>query len=306
MIVIGECIHVIASPVKKAIEGRDKAPIQDLARAQVEKGANYLELNIGPQRKAGPDVMRWMIETVREVTSTPLSLDTSNVAAMEIGLQLCKGKSLINSTDATEARLHNFVPLAAKYNTPIIALTMGKEGIPGDADARLELASNVIFPYAAECGVPVENLYLDPLVLTVTCNQQHAQESMKAIRYFKMMADPAPKTTCGLSNISNGAPAEVRPLLNKVFLVMMMGAGLDSAIMDPLDADLMETIRVVESRDDSTPEGELLVRLFDTYVAAEQFNTLDVDVSVPALRDIGKTIDILQNTTVYAHSYLRV
>ncbi|MBI2917048.1 MAG: dihydropteroate synthase [Chloroflexi bacterium] len=306
MIVIGECIHVIAGTVKKAIETRDKAPIQGLAKAQVDKGAHYLELNIGPQRRAGPEVMRWMVDTVREVTDSPLSLDTSNVAAMEAGLGLCQGKALVNSTDATEERLHNFMPLSAKYKTPIIALTMGKGGIPANADARLELASNVIFPSAAEWGVPVEDLFLDPLVLTVTCNQDHCQESIKAIRYFKMMNEPAPRTTCGLSNISNGAPAEVRPLLNKVFLVMMMGGGLDSAIMDPLDADLMETIRVIESRDDSTPEGELLIRLYDTYVAAEQFDTIDVDVSLPGLRDIAKTIDILQNTTVYAHSYLRV
>lgn len=306
MIVIGECIHVIASPVKKAIESRDKAPIQALAKAQVDKGAHYLELNIGPQRRTGPEVMRWMVGAVRDVTDAPLSLDTSNVAAMEAGLALCPGQALINSTDATDERLNNYMPLAARYNVPIIALTMGKEGIPANADARLMLASERIFPFAAQYGVPVENLFMDPLVLTVTCNQEHAQESMKAIRYFKMMSDPPPRTTCGLSNISNGAPADVRPLLNKVFLVMMLGAGLDSAIMDPLDADLMETIRIIESRDDSTPEGELLLELYDTYVTAEQYDTIQVDVSVPRLRDIAKTIDILQNTTVYAHSYLRV
>jgi len=306
MIIIGECIHVISGKVKRAIEERDKAVIQELARAQVEKGASYLELNIGPQRRTGPEVMRWMVETVREVTDIPLSLDTSNVAAMEAGLELCQGKALINSTDATEERLNNFMPLAAKYNVPIIALTMGKEGIPPNADARLELAAERILPFAAECGVPVENLFLDPLVLTVTCNQDHAMETVQAVRYFKMMSEPPPLTTCGLSNVSNGAPAEVRPLLNRVFLVMMLGAGLDSAIMDPLDPEVMDTLRILQQRDDSTPAGRLLLALYDTYVAGEQFDTSEVDASDPQVRDIVRTIDILQNTTMYAHSYLRV
>lgn len=306
MIVIGECIHIIAKRVREAVDARDKGFIQELAKRQVEKGAHVLDLNLGPMKKAGPEVMTWVVDAVQEVVDVPLSLDTTNAAAIEAGLKLCQKKAIINSTDATEERLSALMPLAAKYNANIIALSLGKVGLPTTADARIELVAEKILPVAMEHGVPTDNLYLDPLVLTVNGNQDQAPETVSAVRFFKQMTDPAPMTICGLSNVSNSCPAEVRPILNRVYLVMMLGAGLDSAIADPLDDELMEVVRIIDSRDDSTPKGELYLALYDAFALSEEFDTSAVDMTDPELREIAKTIDVLQNKTLYAHGYLRL
>ncbi|MDP2953874.1 MAG: dihydropteroate synthase, partial [Chloroflexota bacterium] len=234
MLVIGECIHVISPRVRAAIEERDAKLIQGLAREQVAKGAQVLDLNIGPQRKSGPEVMTWIVNTVQEVVDVPISLDTTNVAAIETGLKLVRKKAFINSTDATAERLSNMMPLAGRYKANIIALTLGATGLPTTTDARIDLASQIL-PVATERGVPNESVYLDPLVLTINGNQDQVLNTVNAARFFKQMSDPAPKTTCGLSNVSNSCPKEMRPLINRVFLLMMLGAGLDSAILDPLD-----------------------------------------------------------------------
>ena len=306
MICIGESIHIISQEIKTAIENRDKAVLQNLAKRQVDKGANYLDLNVGPRKKDGAEVMPWIVETVQEVVDVPLSLDTTNAVTMEAGLKVCKKTPIINSTDSTPERLEALMPMAAQYNTNIIALTLAKGGLPTSADARVELAAECIFPKADELGISSDRIFLDPLVLTVNGNQDQAQETINAVRFFKEMTDPPCMTTCGLSNVSNSCPEEIRPLLNRVFLVMMMGAGLDSAIIDTLDDEIMETLRIVESRDESTPKGKLFVTLYDTYAAMEQFDTRSWDTSNPEIRDIVKTIGILQNEQLYAHSYLRM
>src|SRR3972149_331418 len=168
MIVIGECIHVISGAVKAAMEVKDKRVIQELARQEVEAGARVVDLNIGPQRRTGVEMMTWMVDTVQEVVDVPLSLDTTNTAAMEAGLQRVRQRPFINSTDATPARLDALMPLAARYNANIIALTLASAWLPTSADARIELAAERILPAAAPYGVPTENIYFDPLVLTVT------------------------------------------------------------------------------------------------------------------------------------------
>ena len=304
MIGIGECIHIISQDVRNAVENRDKAFIQDLAKRQVDKGAAYLDLNIGPQKKAGAEVMPWIVETVQEVTDVPLSLDTTNAVAMEAGLKVCKKKALINSTSADPERLKLAMPLAAKYNADIIALTLRATGLPVTADARVEILMDDLLTAAEEYGVPQENLFIDPLVLTVNGTQEHAPELPKAILLIKGMTDPPLKTTCGLSNISSGAPAGLRPLLNRVFMVILLGAGLDSAIMDPLDDKLMETLRIVDKKDDSTPLGKLYSDLYDAHAEGEQLDTSTIDTSDPEIRDVVKTIDVLQGKTLYAHGYL--
>lgn len=306
MLVIGECIHVISAGVKAAIGDKNKKYLQDLALLQVEKGADIIDLNIGPQKKAGAEVMTWMVQAIQEVTDARLCLDTTNAAAIEAGLKVVKRKPIINSTDATPARLEALMPLAGKYKASIIALTLAATGLPTTADARIQLAAEAIFPAAAEHGVPVEDIFLDPLVLTVNGNQDQALETVNAARFFKQMADPPPMTTCGLSNVSNSCPKEVRPLLNRIFLVMMMGAGIDSAIIDPLDDEIMAAKRIVESRKAKDAVGRLYLALADAYTAGEPFDTSGVDQRIPELADIAKTIDVLQNKWIYAHSYLKL
>lgn len=304
--VIGESLHVIAPPVRAAIEKRDTEFIQNLALRQVKKGAKAIDLNIGPQKKLGAEIMPWMVRSVQEVVDVPLSLDTTNSAAIEAGLQVCQKKAFINSTDATPERLEALMPLAAKYNANIISLTLGSTGLPTTADMRIELASEKILPVAAENNVPMTNIYLDPLVLTVNGNQDQAIQTIDAMRFFKQMADPPPYTTCGLSNISNSCPREIRPLLNRVYLVMMMGAGLDTAIADALDDELMETIRILENKEDSTEKGKLYLRLFQNYRDGVEFDQGGFDISKPEISDLVKTVRILENKTLYAHLYLKL
>lgn len=307
MLSIGESIHVIAPPVRAAIENRDKAFIQDLALRQIKGGANVIDLNIGPQKKAGAEVMPWIVNTVQEAApDITLSLDTTNPIAMEAGLKACKKKAFINSTDATQERLEALMPLAARYNANIISLTLAKTGLPTTADLRIELASENIFPAAARYGVPTQNIYLDPLVLTVNGNQDQAMQTISAVRFFKQMVDPPPFTTCGLSNISNSCPKEIRPLLNRVFLIMMLGAGLDSAIVDTLDPEIMDAIRIAEKGDASTPKGKVYVQLYNTYKEGGEFDASGIDMANPELSDLVKTIKVMENKTLYAHSYLKL
>ena len=306
MLGIGERIQIISKAVRTAIEGRDKAFIQDLAQRQVAQGAQMLDLNIGPQKKAGPEVMDWLVNTVQEVVDVPLSLDTTNPEAIETGLKVCKQKPIINSTNADPERMGVLFPIAAKYDVGIIALTLRATGLPVSADARLEILVEDLLPAIEQYGLAQGNVYFDPLAMTVDGTQEHAPEVVKATRGIKQIMDPPLLTTCGLSNVSNGAPGEVRPILNRIFLVMLVGAGLDSAILDPFDDELMETIRIVENRDDSTAKGKVYLALHDAYAVDEEFDPSIIDMSDPEQSAILKTIRVLENKVIYAHSYLQL
>ncbi len=305
MLVIGENIHIISPKVKAAIEEHDIEFFLNMARRQAAAGAGFVELNIGPSRKRGVELMQWLVPSVQDVIDVPLSLDTTNADAIEAGLKLCKRRALINSTSAEQVRLDRLLPLAAEQTSSIIALTMSEQGIPNTADGRAELGFDLINA-AARYGIAPDQLFLDPLTLPVSADQPGAQVTVEAIRMFKGLADPPVKTVVGLSNVSNGALSENRPLINRVFLVMLLGAGLDSAIIDPLDAKLMDTVRTVETQDGSTGEGRLLCALYNAYAAGESISPDDVDMSDPAQVDIWKTVRVLRNDVIYADSYLRV
>lgn len=305
MYIIGENIHIIAPRVKQAIADRDTKTIQEMALSQVNAGAAAVDLNIGPQRKAGVEIMGWIVDAVQQVTDATLSLDTTNLAAIEAGLKRCKKPGFINSVSAEAERLETVPPVAAQYGAKLIALTMAKEGIPVAAEERVTIAMEKLIPRAMELGIPMENLYIDPLVLTVAGTQEYVPNAVEAIRMFKQIMDPPPMTVVGLSNVSNSVPAENRSLINRTYLVMLMAVGLDSAIADPLDQAQNEFIRIVEQRDDSTPVGRLLLHLHDTTAAMEEFDPAVVDMNDPEQVAIYKTIRILKNEIIYAHSYLR-
>ncbi|MEZ5126613.1 MAG: dihydropteroate synthase [Thermoleophilia bacterium] len=306
MLIIGENIHIIAPPVKAAIEARDAKAIQDMAVRQVEAGAGVVDLNIGPQKKLGHEIMPWIVQAVQDVVDVPLSLDTTNLAAMRAGLEVCKQPAMLNSASADPARLDSVMQLAAEFDARVIALTMGVDGIPTTADGRAGIAMEALLPAAEAAGLAMPDVFLDPLVLTVTCNQDVAEAAIDAIRIFKQLSDPAPTTVVGLSNISNGCPAEIRGLINRTYLVMLMAAGLDAAIADPLDAKQNEFIRIIEQRDASTPVGKLIIALYDATEAMEDLDANLVDLDDPAQVDIFKTYRMLRNQVIYADSYLRI
>lgn len=306
MQIIGENIHVISAKVKEAIAERDIKFFQDLAVKQVEAGANMLDLNIGPQKKAGHEILPWLVKGVQEVVDVPLSLDTTNLCAIEEGLKVAKQQCVINSVSAEEERLKTVPPLAKEYNAKLIALTMGKGGIPVSAEERVNIALETLIPRAMELDIPMEDLLIDPLVLTVSGCQEYCPECVEAVRILKVAGDPPPMTNVGLSNVSNAVPHQMRPLINRTYLVMLMAAGVDYVIADPLDTDLREFIRIVENRDDSTSVGGLILKLYDKTVAMEKLAAEDVDMSDPEQVAIFKTAQILYNDIIYTDSYLRV
>jgi 5-methyltetrahydrofolate corrinoid/iron sulfur protein methyltransferase len=306
VLIIGENIQIVSPAVRTAIDERDAKRLQDMALRQVEAGAGVLDLNIGPQRKQGHEIMPWLVEAVQEVVDVPLALDTTNLAAMEAGLRVCRSRAILNSASADPVRLEPVFELARRYDARVIALTMGVDGIPTTADGRAGIAMETLVPTAEAFGIAAGDLLLDPLVLSVTCNQDVAQESVDAIRIFTQISDPPPTTVVGLSNISNGCPPQVRPLINRVYLVTLLAAGLDAAIADPTDAAQMETIRVVEERDDGTPVGRLLLNLFDATAAMEEFDESVVDRADEEQVAVLKTWRMLRNRTIYADSFLRI
>lgn len=302
---IGEEIQVISTKVRKAIEERSKEPIQQLAVDQVEAGADALEVNIGPQKKKGPEVMEWMVDTIQEVVDVPLCLDTTNLAAMEAGLKRAKQQAIVNSTSADPDRLRDVPPLAAKYNAKLIALTMGKN-IPVEADKRVAIAMEQLMPRLMEVGIPMDQVLMDPLILTVSGMQEYCPEAVETIRFLKQISDPPPLTLVGMSNVSNGVPKENKSLVNATYAVMLLAAGLDAAIVDARDETLKEWARIVEERDDSTSVGKLVLTLYDTTAAMEELDPEVVDMDDPEQAAIYKTVQVLQNKVIYADGYLQI
>lgn len=245
MLAIGEKINVMSKTIGPAMKNREAKPIQELAVTQVEGGANMLDINIGPATKSGPEMMEWLVKIVQEVVDVPLSLDTTNAAAMEAGLKVHKGQALINSASGEKERLESMLSLAAKYESKVIGLTLTEAGIPRDANERTAIAVDIMTA-CMEKGVPLENLYLDPLILPIGVAQAQAMEVIEAIKMFKQLNDPPLKTVVGLSNIYNGCPVEVHGLLIRTYLIMLMTVGLDAAILDPLDKELMNTLKTVK------------------------------------------------------------
>lgn len=306
--IIGENIQIISKKVLAAIDSRDARPLQKLAKAQVEHGADALDLNIGRRKKDGHEVMPWLIDVIQEaVPGVTLSLDTTNPAALEAGLKRCQElgvEAFINSVYAADESMDAIIPLAAKYGANLIALTMTKSGIPISAEERVGIAVETLIPRIQEAGIPMEKVYLDPLILTVAGCQEYVPNAIEAIRFLKEVADPPPNTVAGLSNVSNTVPHENRSLINRTYLVMLMAAGLNAAIADPLDEAQNEVIRIIEERDESAPVGRLLLKLYDATAAMEELDPGSVDMSDPDQVAIWKTLQILNNKVIYAHSYL--
>jgi len=247
VLIIGEKLSIIARRVRDAMLNRDKGPIQDIATAQQKAGAGMIDANIGPAEDGGESLMEWIVTTIQEVVPLPICLDTTNYKAIEAGLKVHDnkwGRPMINSTSNDPERFP-MLELAAKYNAKIIGLTVGKGGLPADAEERAAIAAEIM-GRSMEYGVPLENVYLDPLVLQIATSQDHALKVIKAVRMFQDLNDPPMKTIVGLSNISNGCPKQLRPILNNYFLSLLMYEGLTAAIADPQEiAPTVKTINVI-------------------------------------------------------------
>ena len=243
MFIIGELINGMYKDVGKAIQQKDKSVIQRIAKQQVQAGAAALDLNCGPASRKPAEDMVWLVQTVQEVTDITLCLDSTKANAIEEGLKVIEHKAIINSTSADKEKLDTLVPLALKYKAGLIGLTMDRKGIPQDKDKRLELAAMIVSD-CQEKGLALEDLYIDPVVLPVNVAQAQLKEALNSLNEFKIISQPPPKTVVGLSNISQGT--EFRSLINRTFLVMAVAHGLDAAILDPMDKDLMDALITAE------------------------------------------------------------
>ena len=306
MYIIGENIHIISQSVKEALRDRDAKFFHDLAVRQVEAGAQALDLNMGPRKKDWEELFPWMVKTVEAVVDVPLSFDSTNLLGIEAGLKaVTKARPIINSTSAEPERLEKVPPVAKKYNARLIALTMGKSGIPVSADERVNIALEQLIPRMIEIDYAVEDLIIDPLVLTVSGCQEYAPELTEAVRTLQYAWDPPPSISVGLSNVSNAVPKENRALINRVYCAMLMGAGLQMMIADPFDEKLKEVVRIIEERDESTALGKLYLKINDRVAEMEEPVQEDVDMSDPEQVAVWKTVQILLNKVIYADSYLQ-
>lgn len=243
MLVIGERINGMFQDVGKAVAHKNKAAIRDLAKKQVAAGAGMLDVNVGPAAQDAVSAMQWLVETIQEVADVPLALDSTKAEVIEAGLKLTKKKALINSTTAAQKKLDVLLPLAKQYGAGLIGLTMGEKGIPRDKNERSEFAAQIVSA-CIESGIDLQDVYLDPIILPVNVAQPQAKEVLESIREFSLLSDPPPKTVVGLSNASQGT--DQRSLINRTFLVMAIGAGLNAAIVDPLDKELMDGMITAE------------------------------------------------------------
>ena len=244
MLVIGERINGMFEDVKAAVRDQNKSIIQDLAKRQLECGANVLDINVGTAARDREAAMKWLVEVVQEVTDAPLALDNPKPAVIKSVIGSCSNKVFINSTDGSEAKMGELFPLAAEHNASIIALTMNEEGVPPTADKRVEIAAT-IFMAAMEHGITNEDLYIDSIILP--CNvpgKTVSLEVLEAIRQIQFLSDPPPHTVLGLSNVSQST--QERPLINRTYLVMVIAAGLDAAILDPMDTELVDAMITAE------------------------------------------------------------
>jgi cobalamin-dependent methionine synthase I len=295
MVIIGENIHVIAKSVSQAIKERNANVIQDLARKQRDAKADYIDLNVGPMKKDTEETMKWLVESVQEVVELPISIDTMNPVAMEAGLKYCKKRPLLNSASGKTDSKDQMLPLAKKYNCDVVISVMTDKGMPPDLETKIESIMDTV-AYANDLGIPNEDIWVDPIILPVSTAGEGQKIAVSNLEFIKILQDvlPGVKSTVGLSNVSNGVPAHLRPILNRTYLVMLERNGLYSAIADPLDSELMALMR------GELPEIKELI-----------YKTMDgeeVDLSSLSQKEVEyvKTAKVLLGQTLYSDAWLEI
>jgi len=259
MIIIGEKINATNKRVSEAIVNKDAAFIQKLARQQSDAGASYIDVNTGTGQGAEQEIasLKWAIDTVQSVTDLPLCLDSSDPQALLAAMAHYQGpKAMINSVNAEPEKLEPLGRLAAERQVPLVALVMGDRGIPGSVEERLS-AADLIVTHLTRLGVRENQLFFDTLLLPISVDTGQGLVTLKTIQQLKSRY-PSANTHIGLSNVSFGLPN--RGIVNQAFLLMAISAGLDAAILDPLDAKVMSFVRVADMLTDKDPACKGFIR----------------------------------------------
>jgi len=293
--VVAENINIMSKFIGNAMREKDPKPIQDWALKLTERGADLLDLNVGPARKGGPEMMQWLVKTVQEVTDLPLFLDTTNNEAIEAGLQVYqpkRGPAVINSIMATPERMALQMPLVTKYGCDMVGLMSGPQGIPRDENERAVLLDSMM-TRAAEEGISLERIWFDPIVVPVSSQQQELQGCTIFMQWLPDLA-PGSQSTCGVSNCSNGSPEDLRPILNRVYLCILKKCGITSAIIDGFDE-----VIVALAHDKHMDLENLVGRVLD----GEEIDTSGMDRREV---DYVKTAGVLLGHSLYSHSWLEL
>ncbi len=304
MILIGENIHVISKIVREALIKRDENFVLDLINAQNKM--DYIDLNVGPAKSDLIDVLPWLAKIIQNNSECGISFDTTNSEEMKKGLQSFGGKTFINSISLDDERIEKIGGLAVEYCSNLIALTLSKEdGIPKDADGRLEIAFN-IYEKCLEKGIDNEKLFFDPLILPICVDQSQGIEAINTIKMIKESFDPPVKTVIGLSNVSNGCPKDLRPLINRVYASLAFGAGLDAAIIDAKDDELIRILKMLEMNSPKSQLDKLYVNLSDMISNFGELDDIEFDKEDVEQLKVIKTARILLNNEIYSHSFTQI
>jgi 5-methyltetrahydrofolate corrinoid/iron sulfur protein methyltransferase len=242
MIIIGERINAGFKDIRAAIENKDGTAIKEWARKQTDAKATYLDVNLGTASNK-PEDLCWMIEQVQEEVDTPISIDNNKPSMVKEAIKACKKPPLINSTTAVDEKMDELFPLVKEYDASIIGLCMDESGSPKSSDKRIENAGKVLAKLM-EYDISPDQLFLDPIIMPLKFMQAQASEVLTAISQFRLFSDPPPHVVCGLSNISNDTTK--KSLIDSTFCAMMIGHGLDAAIMDVMDDNLVNAILTAE------------------------------------------------------------
>lgn len=236
MLIVGELINTSREPINEAVTNRDEEYIKKIALEQVEAGAHYVDVNCGTQVFNEVETMEWLVDTIQSVTDAPLCIDSPNPKAIAAGLARAKTSELmINSITGEEERFQEILPLILQYNAKIIALCMDDSGMPETAEDRIKVARS-LYDKLTSAGVPEDNIYFDPLIKPISTNEKAGLEVLEAVRLISEEF-PSVHKICGLSNVSFGLPN--RKVLNQLFMVHTMSAGMDGYILNPLDKTMM-------------------------------------------------------------------
>ena len=244
MFVIGEKINATRKSIDAAINERNAAQIQEVAKAQEQAGAHALDVNCGTvPALEEPETMKWLVKTVQEVSDLPLCIDSANSEALSAGLAEHRGRPLINSISGESARYSSVLPLVKQYGARVVALCNDDRGLPSSREAALEVGDALINRLIKD-GIPVDDIYLDPLVRTLATSPETVIDTLEVMRELSHKF-PGLHLVSGLSNVSFGLPE--RRHLNRAFVVMSIAYGLDAVIADPLDSQLMALISASEA-----------------------------------------------------------
>lgn len=243
MISIGERINGMFKDVREAIKNKDPKAVRELAIKQTEAGASFLDVNVGTAAADSIGAMKWLIEVIQDTVKTPIAIDSQKYDVVKAGLSVIKNEVLINSTKGDPEELDKYMNLSKDYNASLICLTMDKCGIPQDVERRMEIVMKIV-EKAVEHEFDLSKIYIDPVLFPLNVDQKQPALMFEIFNQIKMISDPPPHRNVGLSNFSQGT--KEKRLLARTFLTMGIPYGLDAAVMDVLDKDLMDAALTAE------------------------------------------------------------